>query len=170
MLIIDIQYIYNTLWQVRMKTKTCCFAGHSDIYDRLLTNKIKKIAVELIEKENVSCFWVGNYGDFDKYSATTIRELKNEYPYISLELIIPYLTKEIILSNDYSQKFDNILVAEMPENTPKKFQILKCNEYMVKKCDFLVCYVKRSYGGAYKTLEAARKNGLQIINLCEKDI
>ncbi len=54
----------------------------------------------------------------------------------------------------------------MPENTPKKVQILKCNEYMVKTCDFMICYVQYSWGGAAKMLEyAKKKNHIQIFNI-----
>ncbi len=82
--------------------KICCFAGHSklygkeDIYENLLS------AIEhLITEENITEFWVGNYGDFDNLSAKAVRVLKDKHPDIQLNLVIPYLTKEI---NEYREQ------------------------------------------------------------------
>lgn len=103
--------------------KICCFAGHSNIYD---TDNIKKKLDALIEKliieENVSEFWVGAYGDFDYISASSIRKLKERYPDIKLNLVIPYLTQRISgRAFSYNEKYDNIFVAEIPPKTPKNF-------------------------------------------------
>ena len=86
-----------------------------------------------------------------------------------MNLVIPYLTSEI---NEYKElyykDYDNILVADIPEKTPKKLQIIKGNQYMVKNSQVLVCYVKHSWGGAAKTLEFAQKRkNIKIINIAE---
>lgn len=146
----------------------CCFAGHSKIYntDDIYDNLIRLIE-KLIIEENVSEFWVGNYGDFDGLSAKAIRCLKEKYPDIQINLVIPYLTSAI---NEYKElyynKYDYILMADLHERTPKKFWILKCNEYMVNSSDFIICYVQHSWGGASKTLEyAQKKKHIKIFNL-----
>ena len=150
--------------------KRCCFAGHSKIYNSdEIVDKLLKHIERLIVEENVSEFWVGNYGNFDKLSAKAVRSLKAQYPKISLILVIPYLTKEI---NDYKdmyyKNYDSILMADMPERTLQKFRILKCNEYMVNNSDFIICYVERRSGGAAKTLEyAEKKMNIKIYNLGE---
>ncbi len=152
--------------------KRCCFAGHSnicqtdDIYDSLI-----KLVEKLIATESVSEFWVGNYGDFDGLSAKAVRSLKEKYPDIKLNLVIPYLTSGINEYREvYYKKYDNILMAALPKNTPKKFQILKCNEYMVNSSDFLVCYVKHGWGGAAQTVEyARRKKHIKIYNLSQEN-
>ena len=60
------------------KEEICCFAGHRNIGDIRITDKIEKIARVLIEKDGVKEFWVGKYGDFDRYAASVIRKLKKE--------------------------------------------------------------------------------------------
>lgn len=155
----------------KIMNKRCCFAGHSKLYH---TDEIYNNLVNLIEKlvieEDVSEFWVGNYGNFDSLSAKAVRYLKEKYPNIQLNLVIPYLTSGI---NEYKEiyykNYDHILMADLPERTPKKFQILKCNEYMVDNSNFIVCYVQYSWGGAAKTLEYAQKRkNIKIINLANK--
>ena len=83
-------------------------------------------------------------------------------------LVIPYVTKTIDDNkNQYYEEFDALLVADIPEKTPVKHKIIKCNEYMVKKSDFLICYVRNFWGGASKTLELAKKKKhIEIINIC----
>ncbi len=151
--------------------KRCCFAGHSDIWDSSLAEKIKSIAEDLIVNHYVREFWVGNYGKFDGFAASVIRELQRTYSNVKLDLVIPYLTKSI---NEYKElyykKCDNILIADIPENTPKRFHITKANEYMVNNSDFLICYIQRSWGGAITTYKYAKRKKLQIFNIAERPI
>lgn len=139
--------------------KICCFAGHRDIYNtEELSKRLTVLIEKLIIEENVTEFWVGHYGRFDAISSEAVKSIKNKYPDIELNLVIPYLTKVINeYREEYYAKYDNILIADIPEKTPKNLQILKCNEYMVKKSDFIICYIMYSWGGAAKTVEYAKK-------------
>ena len=149
-------------------SKICCFSGHGkisytdDVYEKLL-NFIEN----LIINENVSEFWVGNYGSFDALCARAVRALKQKHLLITLNLIIPYVTSSMNkYKQQYQKDYDNILIADISEKTPKRFQILKCNEYMVDNSDFMICYVAYSFGGAGKVLEyAQRKKDIKIFNL-----
>ena len=148
------------------KTKIrCAFAGHSEIHNSNLVEEIKTTAKELITECGVNEFWVGHYGDFDHYAAKVIRELKQEYG-IELVLVIPYLTKEIEeYKEEYYRNFDPVLMADIPEKTPKKLKIIKANQYMVNESEYLICYVKNSWGGAAKTLDYAKQKKKKIYNL-----
>ena len=71
-----------------MKNKICCFAGHRDIYQiESLYDEFLNLVERLVVSHNVSEFWVGNYGIFDRYSARIVRKLKEKYPFILLFLI-----------------------------------------------------------------------------------
>lgn len=145
----------------------CCFAGHSKLpYGNDIKNAIYEKCEKLITENKVSEFWIGNYGEFDKMAAITIRDLKHVYPEIILTLIIPYLTLEINqYKQQYYEQYDNIIIAEIPQNTPRQFRIIKCNEYMVDKSDYLISYVKHSFGGAAKTLAYAKRKNKIILQL-----
>lgn len=58
-------------------------------------------------------------------------------------------------------------MADIPVNTPGNLKIIKANEFIVDRCDFLICYVSHGWGGAAKTLERAEKNRLDIINIAK---
>ena len=90
-----------------------------------------------------------------------------KHPEIKSALVVPYLTSGINEYRDELQReFDDILLADIPPKTPKRLQIIKCNQYMVKSSQILVCYVKHSFGGAAKTLEYAEKRkDITVINL-----
>lgn len=147
--------------------KVCCFAGHSDIYytDEHYKSLSEKIE-NLIINENVTEFRVGNYGAFDRLCARAVRELKKKYTYINLILVIPYITSEIIKNKEYYENsYDTILVAEIPENTPQKLKIIKCNEFIVNTSDYLIYYINNHCTGADRTLEYAKKKELKTISI-----
>ena len=146
----------------------CCFAGHSRVYSsEKVYEKVLLLAETLICDQKVSEFRVGNYGGFDALCTRAIRELKNKYPHIVLILVIPYLTNDINeYKNYYNETYDAILIAQIPESTPKKFQIIKANQYMVDKSQFMICCIDHEWGGAFKTLEyAKRKKYIKIYNI-----
>ncbi|MBE7042652.1 MAG: DUF1273 domain-containing protein [Ruminococcaceae bacterium] len=59
------------------ENKICCFAGHGQINDISVKLQIEKTVIALIEK-GTTVFMVGNYGDFDHYSASVICSLKKD--------------------------------------------------------------------------------------------
>ena len=81
--------------------KRCCFAGHSKIYhtDDIYDNLVN-IIEKLITEENVSEFWVGNYGNFDGLSAKAVRCLKEKFP----EPVVGKLDTTTIVNEDEFQK------------------------------------------------------------------
>lgn len=150
-----------------MEKKICCFIGHSKIYaDKDFELKVYEKCEELIKNCDVTSFWAGNYGAFDCLAARMVKRLKEKYPYIELDLVIPYLTEAINKDKEkYYKEYDCMLMADIPECTPAKYRILKCNQYMVDCSDYLIAYVNYSFGGAAKTLEyAKRKKNIEIFN------
>ncbi len=146
--------------------KKCCFAGHGDIHDETIKEKIYIEAERLYIEDGVKTFWVGNYGDFDRYSASAIEKLKKKYTDIMLELVIPYLTKTIICNKEHYSCFNNIIIANIPQNTLPRVKIIKTNEYMVNSSEYLISYIDHTWGGAYKTFTYAnRKKHIKVINI-----
>lgn len=145
----------------------CCFAGHNKVYNNESKDKLLMECIKFITQYNVDEFWVGNYGSFDRLSANTVKKLKEVYPSIKLNLIIPYLTREIKhCKSQYYSRFDNIIIADIPKNTPNRLKIIKTNEFMVDYSDFIICYIEHLWGGAAKTLEYAKgKQHIRIINI-----
>jgi len=150
--------------------KKCCFFGHSRLYNtEELQKKLYQTIEKLILENNIKDFWVGNYGAFDRIVAGILNELKKVYS-IRIELIIPYLTREIINNKDfYNRFFDSVFVADIPITTHFKNKIPKTNEYMVDSSEYLICFVNKEWGGAAKTLKYAEKKNKIIINIAEQN-
>ena len=141
-----------------MQQKICTFAGHKEIYGTsTLQEKLKKEIINLIEQYGVNTFYNGGKGGFDWLCAECINELKNDYPFIKSYLILAYMPgKKNQFDIDLYKKFDDTLYPEI-EKTPPKFAIIKRNEWMIDKADFLIAYVEHNWGGAYRTLSYAKK-------------
>lgn len=127
------------------------FCGHGKInYDNEVRNKLIEIIEELIE-HGADEFLLGGYGNFDIMSAHIVYDLKQKYPHIQSILIVPYLNR------DYDRTWYDGSIYPPLEKVPKRFAIVKRNEWMVDNADVIISYVKNDWGGAYKTLEYAKK-------------
>ena len=149
-------------------SKICVFFGHRDCSlseeeMKILQNTI----VELILNHNVCDFWVGGMGNFDKITSQMIRNLKTNFPHIKLHLALAYIptNKE---NYEYQEKiFDRVFCPQGIESGPPKFAICRRNKEMVLNADFLICYVKQKFGGAYQAMQIAKRNNKTFFNICE---
>ncbi len=143
------------------------FCGHRDVFEReRIKEKVKEILIYLIEKKNISVFLSGGMGEFDGLCESLVIGLKDHYKDIKLCLIIPYLTKNILNNPQYYNSFyDEIIKPDFGEDIFPKYAIIKRNRYMVDNSDYIISYVIRDFGGAYKTLKYAEKSNINIINI-----
>ena len=55
--------------------KSCFFIGHREADERLLPTLVNAIE-RLVVSEDVTCFYVGGYGGFDRITATAVKQVK----------------------------------------------------------------------------------------------
>lgn len=145
------------------------FCGHSS-YSRSLEEEERLITL----LKTVACgqqvdFYLGGYGGFDSFALTCARKYKEYHENAKLVFITPYLDKWLNERKDILEKYyDEILYPEI-EHVPKKFAIIKRNEWMVDKADYIFGYVRTHYGGAYRMLLYAHKHRKPYINLYRGD-
>ena len=141
------------------------FCGHSDfLFSDDVKQQLKNILVSGIIKNPTCRFYLGEYGDFDSLCLRTLRELKKEFQDIELIFITPYLDKNYSKLEFAKYHYDDVIFPPL-ESVPRKFAILKRNEWMVDEADLVIAYVVYSWGGALKTLEYAKRKKKTIINL-----
>ena len=144
--------------------KIVTFCGHRDILS-IDMEKIKPILYNKIEKlittQGATEFLLGGYGKFDTMAASVVKELKDKYPQIISTLVIPYINR------DYNKLLYDNSVYPPIENVPGKFAILKRNEWMIQSADFVIAYVKHSWGGASTTLNFAKRKKKIIFNIAD---
>ena len=142
--------------------KSCYFIGHREADERLLP--ILTAAIEwLITEEQVSFFYVGGYGGFDRIAATAVKRMKLQHPEITLMLVLPYHPAERPIETPYG--FDGTYYPEGLEKVPRRYAIVRTNEIMVKQSDWLVSYVRHGASNSRRILEYAQKQGTACINI-----
>lgn len=154
-------------YYVRVIIMIITFCGHSQvIFTDEEKSVLRNILVDEINKNPTCKFYLGGYGDFDGLCLRTLKDLKNDSLDIELIFITPYLDKnysKLVLAKYY---YDDVIFPPI-ESVPRKFAILKRNEWMVEQADLVIAYVKYSWGGAAKALEYAKRKKKRIINLAK---
>lgn len=143
-----------------MENNCCTFLGHKDC-PFSIKSKLYDILEDLIKNKNVTTFYIGNNGNFDKIVLTVLSDLKNKYKHIKYNIVLAYLP----LKTNNIQYEDKTIYPEGIETVPKRFAISWRNRFMISKSNYIVCYITHKYGGAYKFVEFAYKHNKTIINL-----
>ena len=94
-----------------------------------------------------------------------LKKLSQIYPHIKYYVILAYMPKTID-EDSYLENY-NTIYPDGLEKTPPKYAIHKRNSWMVKKSEYVVTYVRHSFGGAAQFKELAEKQNKQVINLYE---
>ena len=143
---------------------TCCFFGHKDA-PSTITPRLEDTIENLIVEHGVLNFLVGNQGQFDSMVLSGLRRLKNKYPEISYNVVLAYMPTEKGEWNPY--EYWETMLPEGLEAVHPRYAISKRNEWMVNESDVVVCYIKHSWGGAYKYVEMAQRKKKQILNIAD---
>lgn len=143
------------------------FCGHGNInIGQSVADKIKDFLIEKVKQYTNAKFYLGGYGGFDSLAFSILRKLKRDFQNIELIFISPYLDSSYSKLQIANEIYDGTLYPPL-ETVPKRFAILKRNEWMVDNCDLLIAYVKYSWGGARKTLDYAIRKKKPYINFAE---
>lgn len=133
------------------------FCGHRDISDRDGVQVWLEQCIEQLILEGATEFYLGGYGAFDSMVKATVWKLKRKYPSIRSILILPYPDKRIDASC-----YDESIYPPL-ETVPRRYCILRRNEWMVQRADVVVAYVRHDWGGAATTLQYAQRKEKRIL-------
>lgn len=131
-----------------------------------IENHLSEVVRDLIINHDVNEFWLCEQGSFDCLSRLVMKELKKEFNWINLCILPAYYPSNAKLDWMYDNDYE-LLYPDEVAKAPPQISILRRNDYIAKNTDYIVCYVKRNSGGAYKAVEKARKRKKKIINLAE---
>ena len=146
--------------------KSCFLFGHADCPDAMIPRLEQAIeSVYLIY--NVRYYYVGNRGHFDHLAATAVKRVKQRHNDISLLLLLAYHPGERAV--ELSEGFDNSYYPPL-ENVPRRYAIIRANQYMVDTVESIICYVMH-FGNTRNLLEYAQrrqiKDGIPIENVAK---
>ena len=143
------------------------FVGHRSIFiNNTLSVKIRSTILENVRGEKFVTFYCGGYGEFDRHCACVCKSLKAEMPDSEIVLVTPYIASDNFNEAMELGLYDAIVYPPI-EGTLSRFAIIKRNEWIISKSDLVIAYVSRTYGGAYKAFQYAKRRNKKIINLAD---
>ena len=140
------------------------FCGHRDFVE---TADIEERLAALIEKyardsDRLLCY-NGGYGNFDYFAAKYVQQLQRQYSNIRNCLVLPYIDQPFLdRIAIFTNRFDETIYPPL-ESVPRKYAIIRRNEWMVDNADIVIACVKYSWGGAARTLEYTRRKKKTVI-------
>lgn len=145
------------------------FFGHSDYLGN--TNDVKRMLalLECVVKDNKVDFYLGGYGRFDSFALKCAKIYKEIHPASKLIFVSPYIDKWLDQRKSIlAETYDEIVYPEL-EHVPQRFAISKRNEWIVNQSDYIFCYVRTHFGGAYNALLYAKRHNKPYYNLFQGD-
>lgn len=154
-----------------MDTYTVCFFGHREIDNPLeVEEQLYDIVLHLLESKEYVEFLVGRNGEFDQLVSSTVRRVKRNYrdDNSALMLVLPYLTAEYENNHQsFHEYYDEIEICQDAAGGHYKAAIQVRNREMVDRSDLVVCYIEHNSGGAFQTVQYAKKKNKEIVNLSD---
>lgn len=142
---------------------TTAFFGHGNAPSDL-EPRIEQAVIQLIEENENIAFLVGTHGRFDAMARSILERLTPHYPNMKYRIVLAYMPFK---KEDEEDRFEGLptMLPEGIENVPKKYAISYRNDFMVKECDTVICYITHDWGGAAQFVDKAWRKGRNIINL-----
>lgn len=141
---------------------SCFFIGHRDAREEIYP-ALKEQVIDCILRLGVDEFFVGHYGSFDRMAAKALLEAKNDYPHISLRLVLPY--HPALRPMQLPEGFDSSYYPWGDEHIPYRLAIVKTNRLMVRTCDILIAYAWHPASSARDLVDYAQSQGKTVVNL-----
>ena len=135
----------------------CTFFGNRDTLETV-RDELQSVIRRLIENHDVTHFYVGNHGGFDRIVIGVLQKLKSEHPHIKYSVVLAYMN-----SRD-TQYYDNTVYPEGLEVTPPRYAVVKRNRWMIDKSDYVITCI-RSRGGASSARDYANRKGKTVIDI-----
>lgn len=155
-----------------MDTYTVCFFGHREIDNPLeVEEQLYDIVLHLLESKEYVEFLVGRNGEFDQLVSSTVRRVKRNFrdDNSALVLVLPYLTAEYENNHQsFHEYYDEIEICQDASEGHYKAAIQARNQEMVDRSDLVVCCIEHNSGGAFQTVQYAKKKNKEIVNLSDQ--
>lgn len=140
------------------------FCGHRDFVETAEAENQLTMFLEKYARENVRLVcYNGGYGNFDYFAAKCVQRMQEQYSNIRNCLVLPYIDQPFLERIEiFKNHFDETIYPPL-ESVPRKYAIIRRNEWMVDSADIVIAYVTYSWGGAARTLEYAKRKNKNII-------
>lgn len=142
---------------------TCIFWGHRDCPPDI-TPALLQAILQVIVKDGVDTFYIGNQGQFDQYVLHALKQIKKQKPDINFAIVLAYHpTNKTCYGDDFETVYPEMLIG-----VPPRFAIDRRNQWMLGQADIVICYIRHQWGGAARYVEQAKQRGKKVINLYQE--
>lgn len=128
--------------------RTCCFIDYGNSSKQIknqtsdFKHELRETTEKLIKDFYVTHFICGMELGFEQSSAEVVNELKDEYPGITLEAVLPYETFTVEWNEDQRDKYYSIM-QKIDKETLMQYHytkdcIRKRNIFMIKKSNYII--------------------------------
>lgn len=156
-----------------MNIYTVSFFGHRKIENPSeIEKRLDRLLHNIITQKEYVEFLIGREGEFDLLAASVIRRAVKNYGCgnTSFILVLPYIKAEYRDNKrEYLKYYDEIEVCSESSEVHYKSAIQVRNKSMVDRSDLVVCCIQQNSGGAYTTVQYAKKQNCRIVNLAEEN-
>lgn len=170
-LLTDVIMTLGVIFMKYDKSKTCCFTGHREVnpdHLSIIKTKLKTIIIDLIERGYV-LFCTGGALGFDTLVARSILNLKKDYPFIKLALVLPCVNQATQWNEIDRMEYENIKEKADEVVYTSTYYYRGCmhkrNRYLVDNSSACICYMLKDKGGTAYTVQYAKKRSLLIYNV-----
>lgn len=143
-----------------MEGKACTFFGHRECPATVKT-MLRTVLEDLILRNGVDMFYVGNQGRFDAYARCVLQDLRKIYSHISYSVVLAYFPSR---KNGYTDDADTMF-PEGLELIHPRYAIHWRNRWLLQHSDYVVSFITHEWGGAAQYVKAARRHGTIVINI-----
>ena len=161
------------------KTSTCCFTGHrpakmswrtnEDDYRCLELKERIFNAVDAVYKIGVRHYISGMAIGCDFYFCDAVILLRSQKPGVTLEAAVPWEGQAESWSSKLRDRYYRLMADcdyETVVQTDYSFDcMVRRNRYMVDKSNYLIAAYNGSTGGTLHTMNYAKSQGIQVIEL-----
>lgn len=121
-----------------MEAKSCFFIGSRHTSESI-NEQLKQAVEKHITQYGVITFTVCYYGNFDSLVIRALKEAKKCHENIKLYLLTPYALDR---KEEAPNGFNGTFYPDGLEFVPKRFAIVKANNYMIQHSDYLIAHVQ----------------------------
>ena len=155
-----------------------CFTGHRELStaeESFITNKLTAVLTALITRHGlVECYAGGAIG-LDTVAAKVVLSLKNAYPHLKLNLILPCGGQENSWNETQKAVYREIKDKADGVRILAPFYYNGCmqarNRALLEESDLCIAYLRAgtSGGGSLNTVLQATKLRVPVLNLADKE-
>lgn len=153
------------------KKRTACFTGHRKIPAQEIKNIEKQLdkIIEKLYQRGVIFYGAGGSYGFDMLAERAVIRARNRHNEIKLILVLPCKEQDKYWTEDNKAAFAEIKnqadkIVYLSENYSKGCMHRR-NRHLVNFSGYCIAYLNENSGGTAYTVNYARQNSLEIVNL-----